>query len=68
MKIELEEKEVNYKLKCKKQTGYDTTAGKTYDCIAEYYHPDGRLLMYLIIDDAGDEHSVWPIENFEKVE
>ena len=61
------EKEVNYKVKCLEEAGVDTMPNKTYDCIAEYYHPDGKLEFILIIDDHGDEHSVEP-EYFEKTE
>ncbi len=54
-------KQVNYKVKCR-----DTTIGKIYECTEEYYHPNGSLLLILITDDAGDEHSVNP-DYFEKI-
>lgn len=64
---ELTKKEVHYKLKCIEEAGFDTTPGKTYDCVAEGYLPEGGdVFMYQIIDDAGDEHAVLP-EFFEKV-
>ena len=63
--ITLKKKEVHYKLKCIEEAGFDTTAGKTYDCVAEGYLPEGgSVFMYQIIDDAGDEHAVLP-EFFE---
>ena len=65
--LSLEKKEVHYKLKCIEEAGFDTTAGKIYDCVAEGYVPgEKEVFMFQIIDDAGDEHAVLP-EFFERV-